>query len=342
MQNLVESIRLHFLLFSPRLLPPPHSPVSHRFIYAVRATNRRRKRLGYSVEWSIDRKKKPSKSLSCSTFTHVDCCSVVWCSRGMCFAGRPGPCAPLASFLPWMIPDPGRCGYQDLVQPLATTNTCCFPRLMSNNDNLLSSITPFSPSIFLLLLSYCYAAQMHTRNNNNVGNAHDHTNWMSWSEDSSPLWYRLVISLVGGFTSALELVQTRTTVAAICRILYQTHCGIIKTSTNCPAHIRVNPCRVSSHVRSSNPWTSQSFDLLHGWNHDQHGQKKSFYDSLAQCPVFSLSLSPSLSIYIYIHIHVYRILESDWIQAERKMRREGGGRERKEKVKKEKSTSKRK
>lgn len=120
-----------------------------------------------------------------------------------------------------MIPDPGRCGYQDLVQPLATTNTCCFPRLMSNNDNLLSSITPFFsplfPSIFLLLsttLHKCTRA----------------TTWgctRSLTECHDP---RIVHHCGIGrnitcrrFHIRLELVQTRTTAVAICFIPYQTH-----------------------------------------------------------------------------------------------------------------------
>lgn len=209
----------------------------------------------------IDRSEKETKQKSGVAVTHVDCCSVVWCSRGMCFAGRPGPCAPLASFLPWMIPDPGRCGYQDLVQPLATTNTCCSPRLMSNNDNLLSSITPPSsplfPSILLLLsttLHKCTRA----------------TTWgctRSLTECHDP---RIVHHCGIGrnitcrrFHIRLELVQTRTT--SVPYPLPNTLC-YYQTSTDCPVHIRVNPCRVSSHDLQCEPGLRtrhlpESFDL---------------------------------------------------------------------------------
>ena len=214
------------------------SPLSVSSLLSVFDESTKKKKTRLWLGGMIDRSEKETKQKSRVAVTHVDCCSVVWCSRGMCFAGRPGPCAPLASFLPWMIPDPGRCGYQDLVQPLATTNTCCFPRLMSNNDNLLSSITPPSPlPLSSSLLSFFFYPHKCTRA----------TTWgctRSLTECHDP---RIVhhcgigrnITCRQRFHIRLELVQTRTTTVAFCRLpLPNTLYDIYQTSTNCPAHIR--------------------------------------------------------------------------------------------------------
>lgn len=79
--------------------------------------------------------------------TYVDCYYVVWYSPGTCFGGLPGPYAPLASFLCWMIPDPGRCGgYQDLGQPVPA-------RMITSRLRYITKIFVFSLSFSFHSLS---------------------------------------------------------------------------------------------------------------------------------------------------------------------------------------------
>lgn len=148
----------------------------------------------------------------------------------MCFAGRPGPCAPLASFLPWMIPDPGRCGYQDLVQPLATTITCCLPRRMSS---LLLSIFPL---LFysLLILSYsCTDAHARQQAVRSLTECHD-----------SRVVHHCGIARITRrrFHVRLEPVQTSTT-AATWYTPFQTRC-----SNTLDQLSRTRPCKSSGEI----------------------------------------------------------------------------------------------
>lgn len=81
--------------------------------------------------------------------THVDCYCVLWYSPGTCFEGLPGPYAPLASFLCWMVPDPGRCnGYQDLGQPIPARMVTSCLRYITKILRIFSLSLSLSSALF--------------------------------------------------------------------------------------------------------------------------------------------------------------------------------------------------
>lgn len=250
MQNLVESIRLRFLfsLSSPL-------PVS---LY-LRAMNRRRKRL--VIRWN-DRSigKRNQAKVWCSGYSRWLLLRRMMFSRNVfCGATRPlrppGILSSLNDPGSWSLRLSGSRPASGYDEHVLFSSPHVQQRQPSFIDHPPSS--PLFPSILLLLsttLHKCTRATM----------------WgctRSLTECHDP---RIVHHCGIGrnitcrrFHIRLELVQTRTT--SVPYPLPNTLC-YYQTSTDCPVHIRVNPCRVSSHDLQCEPGLRtrhlpKSFDL---------------------------------------------------------------------------------